>query len=327
MRAMHLLIPFASTLSEAASQVLRDLPLPNLAQLLGRLSLASRDDGDIYSLSPPHERALAHAAGWAGADGCLPFAAQAAANDGIAVDDLAWGLVTPAHWHVGRDHVTLADPSALDLTEEESRAAFEAVRDLFESEGFRFEWGSPLRWYTAHESLVEMPCASLDRVIGRNVELWLRAGAAKQAPILPGSPNSPLRLWRRLQSEVQLLLYPHPLNEDREQRGELTLNSFWLSGCGRLQPQSDIEQPVTVDTALRAPVLAEDWAAWAEAWRELDNGDIAEWLEAARAGRDAVLTLCGERSAHRYETVPRNLWQKLGHRWKTSEPHRLLEAL
>ena len=313
---MHLLIPFASALSEVASQVLRDLPLPNLAQLLARLTLVQRDDGDAYSLSPPHERARAAAAGWHGDDGCLPFAAQAAAGDGIEVGALAWGLVTPAHWHVGRDHVTLADPVALDLTETESHDAFDTVRDLFVSEGLRFEWGSASRWYAAHEGLADLPCASLDRVIGRNVELWMRGGATLTAPA---------KLLRRLQSELQLLLYSHPLNAEREQRGELTLNSFWLSGCGRLQPDRSVA--LQVNDALRAPLLAEDWAAWAEAWRALDAGDVAEWLHSARAGRTVTLTLCGERGAHRFETAPQSVWQRIGSRWATSEPHRLLEAL
>ena len=51
---MHLLIPFASALSDAATHVLRDLPLPNLAQLLGRLTPTLRDDADALTLSPPH---------------------------------------------------------------------------------------------------------------------------------------------------------------------------------------------------------------------------------------------------------------------------------
>ena len=313
---MHLLIPFASALSEAAPQVLRDLSLPNLTQLLARLTPAHRDDGDAYSMSPPHERALAAAAGWQGSDGCLPFAAQAAAADGIEVGDLAWGLITPVHWHVGRDHVTLADPTALNLTEDESRAAFEAVRDLFESEGLRFEWGSASRWYAAHTSLAALPCASLDRAIGRNVELWMRVGA---------TPDPHAKLFRRLQSEVQLLLYPHPLNDAREERGELTLNSFWLSGCGRFQPTRGAA--VQVADALRAPLLAADWAAWAEAWRVLDAGDVAECLQAARAGSQVALTLCGERSAQRSESAPRSLWRTLAGRWTATEPHRLLEAL
>jgi len=313
---MHLLIPFASALSDAASHVLRDLALPNLAKLLERLTLVERDDADIYSLSPPHERAFAAAAGWRGDDGCLPFGAHAAAIDNIETGDLAWGLVTPAHWHVGRDHVTLADPAALNLGEDESRAAFAAVRELFESEGFRFEWGSASRWYAAHESLVDLPCASLDRVIGRNVELWMRGSEAR-------SPAA--KLIRRLQSELQLLLYPHALNDEREQRGELTLNSFWLSGCGRFQPvEGDALQ---VDDSLRASLLAEDWAAWADAWRLLDASDVAEWSEAARTGRHVTLTLCGDRGAHRFESAPQTLWQKVGRRFKSVEAHAVLEAL
>ena len=307
---MHLLIPFASALSDAASQVLRDLELPNLVQLLARLTLVHRDDASALTLSPPHERAWAQAQGWHGADGCLPFAAQAAAADGVNVDALAWGLVTPAHWHVGRDHVTLVDPAALNLGADESRAAFAAVRELFESEGFRVEWGAATRWYVAHERLAALPCASLDRVIGRNVELWMRSTQDK--------------LVRRLQSELQLLLYPHALNDAREQRGELTLNSFWLSGCGRAQATPT---DMRIAATLREPLLAQDWAAWAQAWRALDAGDVATCLAAARTDARVTLTLCGERGAHRFETAPQGVWQRLSSRWKTSEPHTLLEAL
>jgi len=308
---MHLLIPFASALSDAATHVLRDLPLPNLAQLLGRLTPTLRDDADALTLSPPHERAWAQAQGWHGADGCLPFAAQAAAADGIAVGDLAWGLVTPAHWHVGRDHVTLADPAALNLNAAESRAAFDAVRELFVSEGFRFEWGAPMRWYAAHERLAALPCASLDRVIGRNVEVWMRETQDK--------------LIRRLQSELQLLLYPHALNDERERRGDLTLNSFWLSGCGHAQPAD--AAALQMNESLREPLLAEDWVAWAQAWRTLDAGDVADALTASRDGEPLALTLCGDRSAHRFESRPQGLWLRVRTRWSTSEPHTVLEAL
>jgi len=307
---MQLLIPFASAVSESAAHVLRDLALPHLAQLLARLTLIQRDDAEVFTLSLPHERAWAAAQGWHGADGCLPFAAQAAAADGIKVGELAWGLVTPSHWHVGRDHVTLADPAALNLSADESRAAFGAVRELFESEGFRMEWGAPTRWYVAHERLSELPCASLDRVIGRNVELWMRGTQDK--------------LIRRLQSELQLLLYPHALNDEREQRGELTLNSFWLSGCGRAQPTP---HDVHVNDTLREALLADDWLAWAQAWHTLDAGDIAACLAAARAGQHVTLTLCGERGAHRFETAKQGLWQRISSHWKSSEPHTLLEAL
>ena len=313
---MHLLIPFASGLSEAANQVLCDLSLPRLARLLTRLTPTERDEGDEYSFTPPHERALAAAWGWHGTDGVWPWAAHAAARDGIEVGQQPWGLITPAHWHVGRDHVTLADPAALHLDAEESRALFEAVRHLFESEGFALTWGGALRWYAAHESLAALPCAALDRVIGRNVELWMRGDTTTHPRI---------RLIRRLQSELQLLLYPHPINEAREARGELAVNSFWLSGCGRHQPAD--ESAVTVNQSLRAPMLAQDWAAWAEAWRALDGGDLAALLTRAEAGKPATLTLCGERSAQRLANTRQSPWKRLARRWQGIEPHTALEAL
>ena len=298
---MHLLIPFASALSQEALQVLPTLALPNLERLLKRLTPQPSDSGDEYTLSPPHERALAAIWGWRGADGTLPFAALAAAADGIDVGDRAWGLVTPAHWHVGRDSISMADPDALALLEDESRALFEAVRDLFESEGFAWVWGAPGRWYAAHPSLAGLPCASLDRVVGRNVDFWLGGGARAH-------PQA--TLIRRLQSEVQLLLYPHPINEAREARGELAMNSFWLSGCGTAQPAD--RAAVEVDASLRGPLVDGDATGWASAWAALDAGPIARLLQRAeKADGPLALTLCGERSAQRYEPAPRSWWQRL----------------
>jgi hypothetical protein len=309
---MHVLIPFASVLSDTATQILRDLPLPHLTGLLARLTSVHRDEADEYVLSPPHERALAAAWGWQGAEGCLPFAAQLAKVDGIETADLAWGLLTPAHWHVGRDHITLLDPAGLNLDDTTSRALFDAVRGLFESEGFAMSYGAPTRWYAAHESFAELPCASIDRVIGRNVDVWL-----------PTQPQA--RLIRRLQNEVQMLLYPHALTEAREAQGLLPVNSFWLSGCGRAQPANPVA--VQVHNHLRAPALAGDWAAWAQAWRTLDAGPLADLLDRSADHTEVRLTLCGERHSERLDNPPRSLWQRLSRRWKAPQPAHLLETL
>jgi hypothetical protein len=312
---MHLLVPFASDTSEACRHVLRDLDLPHFARLLAMLSPATRDDGTAATLSPPHERALAAAWGWHGADGLLPFAARAAARDGIATADTAWGLITPAHWQLGRDQVVMTDPARLELGDAESRALFDAVRESFESEGFVVAYVDACRWYIGRADLDAMATASLDRAVGRSVDRWLGGGTAAVG-----------RLLRRLQSEVQLTLYVHPVNEAREQRGQPAVNSFWLSGCGRLQASAEANTP-ECDRALRAPLLAGDWAAWAEAWRALDAGAIAALLARADHDEDVALTLCGERSAARFERQPRSLWQRLRARWSRAEPHAILESL
>ncbi len=309
---MHLLVPFASALSEAGRHTMRDLNLPNLDRLLARLEPTERLGTDECSLTPPHEAALAAARGWRGGVGALPFAAHAARGDGIEVMDLAWGLLTPTHWHVGRDEILLTDPDALQLDAAESRALLEAVRELFESEGFALAWGAPLRWYLAHESLAELPTASLDRVVGRHVDPWL-------------PPLAQARLLRRLQNEVQMLLYTHPINDAREARGALPVNSFWLSGCGRWQ--ADDDDAVQLDLRLRAPLLADDWAAWAEAWRALDAGPLAALAAAAERGEPLALTLAGERFAQRFENSTGSWWAKLQRRFRHPAPAAVLEAL
>ena len=301
---MHLVIAFASALSDEVSQVLPTLELPHLARVLERCTPTARDEESPLTLSPPHERALAQAWGWHGADGLWPFAAHAARADGIDVDARPWGLVTPSHWLVGRDHVTLVDPEALALDADESRALFDALRDLFEGDGYACAWGAPLRWYVSHAALDGLACASLDRVVGRHVGPWLEQrarGDARTARV------------RRLQSEVQLALHAHPVNDAREERGALVVNSFWLSGCG--MPQAATED-VTLDARLRAPALRGDIGAWSAAWQALDSDAIATWLAAADAGADAALTLCGERAALRLEPRPRSWWQ----RWRAPRP-------
>jgi hypothetical protein len=310
---MHLLIPFASTLSEGCQHAVHDLALPQLSRLLARLSATGRFGTDEATLTPPHECALAAALGLGGADGCLPWAARQAAQDGIDPGDDAWGLLTPAHWLLGPEQVSLVDPIALALDEAASRALLHAVRGLFESEGWRVEWGAPLRWYVAHESLRDLPCASIDRVIGRNVDAWM-------------PPDPRVARVRRLQSEVQMLLYNEPANDAREANGALAVNSFWLSGCGARQREAAVPD-LRVDESLRASALAEDWAAWAEAWRALDAGPIKALLQRAERGEAATLTLCGERLAQRLELAPQALWARLARSLRTPAVAPVLEAL
>jgi hypothetical protein len=312
---MHLLIPFAAPLSDGGRHALStlDLPrvLPNLAAVLATAGAPQRDTADETSLSPPHERALARVLGLAGADGAVPWAAWQAAPDGVNVQsppDLCWGLLTPGHWHLGTDQVTMLDPEELALDEATSRALLDAVHDLFEGEGFLLVYGAPTRWYVAHESLAQLAIASPDRVIGRNVDPWL-----------PPSRNA--RLWRRLQNEVQMRLHALPLNAGREANGELPVNSVWLSGCGAHQAAT-MPPDLMVDDRLRRPALAEDWAAWCDAWRALDAGPVA-----ALRGQPGWLTLCGERTAATWTLTPPGPWQRFAARWRRTDLRALLEGL
>lgn len=298
---MHLIVPFAAPLSDGGRHALEGLRLPSLDALRLHADEGECDAGDEGSLNTPHERALGRALGWQGADGELPLAAWLARQDGIATGSAAWGLVTPGHWRVGSDGVSLVDPASLALHEAESRALFEAVRPLFEGDGFALHYGAPLRWYASHEMLAHCPTASLDRVIGRRLDRWWPRGDL-------------MRHLRRLQNEVQMLLHGHPQNERREAAGMPALNSFWLSGCGRAPSQPPASPGPLLDERLRAPALAEDWGAWLEAWAALDATVLADLRARFERGEAVSLTLCGERSALRLLPRRRAWWQRLGGR-------------
>ena len=311
---MHLMIPFAGTVSEAGRFALQTLTLPRLDQLLARLQPGQRLGSDEFSLNPPHEQALAAALGWpSGPDLALPFAAQQAASLGLDTGQ-AWGLLTPVHLHLGTEQVSLTPTAGLQLDAADAHTLLEAVRPLFESEGFGLHYTAPLQWLATHALFDGLATAALDRVAGRNVDAWL-----------PDQRSA--GLIRRLQIEVQMLLYTHALNDQREAAGLPTVNGVWLSGCGRL-PTGNAQTAVPqVDDRLRAPALGEDWATWCDAWQALDAGPIAKLAAQHSAGVAVTLTLCGERFAQTWTSAPQRLWQRLAGRWRPAPSHTLLETL
>ena len=318
---MHLLVPFAGSASDAGRQALQSLSLPHLERLLARLSPrpgpGAKLGTDEYSLNPPHDQALAQVWGWSAnagalADGSLPFAARLA--DALSLPEArnaAWGLLTPVNLQAGREQIRLNNPQDLQLDEAASRALLAIVRPLFESDGYALHWAAPLQWLATHPQFDALPCASLDRVIGRHLDPWLPDQRAARAV-------------RRLQNEVQMLMYTHPVNDQREAAGLPTVNSFWLSGCGKLQAVAAAVADVQVDDRLRSPALAEDWAAWCDAWRALDAGPIQTLL---RSGGDAQLTLCGERIALGFDAHDAGLWRRLSSAWRKPDVHSMLEQL
>jgi len=298
----HLLIPFAGRGSPACRAALPALRLPNLEALLARLTLADTDTQDESTRSPPHERALAQALGISAADGCIPWAALEARQTGLAApgDDEAWGLVTLCNWQVGIDDVALGDPSAIEIDAAESTALLAVADPFFEEDGIAlYPSDTPGRWLARAPIFDGLATASIDRAVGCPISQW--------SPL--GDSARPLR---RLQNEMQMLLYTQRVNDDRAARGVLPINSFWLSGTGTLKNDTSIPPPPAVNDALRVPALRDDGAGWAEAWQALDAGAIASLLADYTRGAEITLTLCGDRAAQRYTVQQRGLarWAK-----------------
>ena len=282
-------------------------PTRHFAELLQGMHLTDSDTDHALSLSAPHERALTRLHGWAGQplqDGLTPWAAWEHAQrrqrePTKPTTAQSWAYVTPCHWLMGREHATLTDPNDLALSETDSRVLMAAMQLYFDSDGIRLHYAAPQRWLAEGDIFKRLPTASLDRVVGRSVDLWLPAGSSGKT-------------LRRLQNEMQMLLYTHPINDARSQRRQLPVNSIWFSGTGDLPDQAAAEpQQLNAPRTLADAALRDDWQAYAAAWRSL-NALEAKNLRARQAAGDTVrLTLCGERSALTFESAPRSLLSRL----------------
>ena len=305
---MHLLIPFAFGSSDGCAAALPALKLPQLDKLLARLTPQPLDAGDEFSLSPPHERALARALGLPVADGLIPWAAQQAqATEG------AWAFITPCHWQVGTNHIAMSGQALPDFPAQESQALLAAMQPYFEEDGISLQYEQPTRWLARGDLFNGLATASLDRVVGRNVENWIPRSA-------------PAAKLRRLQNEMQMLLYTHPVNDARSARGVLPVNSFWLSGTGTLPAPAPATAPLVIST-LRTAALNEDWASWSQAWAALDATEIAALLAALERGEPLQLTLCGERHAQTFQARPQPFLKKLMNLFGTPPSYHLLGQL
>ena len=367
---LHLLVPYAASHHPGCQHTLQTLTLPHLDRLLRHLERQGSDSGDEDHPAMPHERALARALGLPGDGAHTPWAAWQVQQSGLpprpataahpapAVaqpDQLqppapgqttrtpAWALVTPCHWQVGTDHITLLDPQALALDEAASRALLAIVAPWLESDGITLHYDQPTRWLAQGDWLAHLATPSLERVQGGDVRGWLQHQA--QAAGHPDAQVQAAQTWQRLHSELQMLLYTHPFNDARSAQGLLPINAFWVHGAGRLeapspsatpwqaqspaqtsaagqaqkqalvktpvQAQRQAPAPVQLEDALRAPALRQDWAAWASAWAALDAGPLAQLHAHMARGTPVQLTLCGQRSAITWHSGGRSLRHKI----------------
>jgi len=288
---------------------LAELDLPHLRQWLAHAQRVNWPAWPMHphaeaTLTPPHEQVWAQLAAWPLADGGVPTAAHAAVQAGLATPATAqgWAFVSLCYWQVSNGQVTLADPAHLHLSTEEDQVLLAAMHGFFAEDGLTLHPHQPGVWLVQADWLVDVPTASLDRVIGQDVNAWL---VGCESPQLSKAAHT----LRRLQNEMQMLLYTHPVNDGRR----LTINSFWVHGTGALPgdaSRSAHQEPAVIQT-LRPSALQQDLIGWLEAWQHVDAHVIAPLLARVAAGEPQRLVLCGEHEFHVYDSAAPSLWQRL----------------
>lgn len=313
---MHILILNAAPSGPRCSAALEPLHLPHLTHLLKRLSPSAVVRSGADDLTPAHEKVLAASRGLHGADGLIPWAAVDALTAGLAPAAMpgsapsepgGWAWITPCHWSIQTDHVRMDDPLTLALTPHDAESLFRDIQPYFAEDGISlFPSQHALghsHWLAYGSVFANLPTASLDRVAGAVVDPWLPRQTRAQG-------------LRRLQNEMQMLLYTHPVNDARARFHLPAVNAFWVSGTGHLaaKPQTDAAPAANhcqVRSALHAPAQEDDAQGWAQAWEALDSTTLANAAQHVDAGQALQLTLCSDTAAHTYTTQPLNTWQRL----------------
>ncbi|KQV80807.1 hypothetical protein ASD15_12895 [Massilia sp. Root351] len=316
MNQLTLVLPFALTPPELASDLARALQVPSLEILLERNSTyrVSEEDGGNRLL--PHEswlsRAFSAAAYGAPSDNA-PFAPAMMRALGVAQPEGYWFAVQPVHLQLTRTHMVLGDPRSLNVNDADSRALFDLVKPYFDEVGKPLIYAAPDMWFMRADDWSELRTASPDAAVNDNLADWMPEGDAKRA-------------FRKLQNEVQMLWHEHPVNEARQQRGLQPVNSFWLwagapaipgtaAGAAGTLAVANCPAWLTLlaDPALRAAtaeqvlplagdavvVLGElipvgkagDWSPWLAHMQQIEQQWFAPLLAALKAGRLGSLKL------------------------------------
>lgn len=220
MSHLDILVPFGLPPAEMAADLLRELKTPALATLIARAKSPQRETFDAFSRMLPHETWLARQFGLdrqLHAKGSPPIASAAMQAHGAAADAGVWFMLHPVHFHIARDHLVLTDLRQLALQEQESRTLFEAARPLFDEVGKTLIYGDAQTWFIRADDWHDLQTSTPDAACGHNIDIWMPQGTGE-------------RDWRKLQNEVQMLWFAHPVNAEREARGLKPVNSIWLWG-------------------------------------------------------------------------------------------------
>lgn len=283
MKSVHLLVPDLFLPADIAAEAAEGLALPALERMLARgastcsartgLSDASLEDA-LCGLFLESAR------------GNTPVAAVSAAFDGL--DAGHWLRADPAYMRLHRTQLVM-QPST-GISADEAAQFCVSLNEHFAGQGMAFAAPHPQRWYVRLDAQPDVCTVPLSLVSGRDVRGLLPEGEEGAR-------------WQQLFNEMQMLLFAHPLNEAREARGELPVNSLWLWGNGAAELQAPCpyasvssDEQLAEMFALAAGVRFESWPGrwradasgeqllvWTSLRSALQQGDLNAWRAALQA--------------------------------------------
>jgi len=162
---------------------------------------------------------------------------------GSIEQDVFYLCADPVYIQPDLNSAVLLAHEELDLSLDDAAELAAAINTHFLDESWSLEVLTPHRWVLRlmqQPAITTTPPAQLrQQTIGDK---------------LPQGRDS--RYWQRIQNEIQMLLFAHPLNEKREVQGKAPINSLWLWGEGELMEKETTDWQNIVGTGELLDALA-----------------------------------------------------------------------
>jgi len=168
----------------------------------------------------PWQAALARSLGDIDNDGLRLPTARLLASDFTQSPVIA--RVDPVHLSADRDTAKLFPRQMLDIKSDEEDQILSDLNHFLSEDGLHIQSGLDNGWYLCGSSACNLASLPPSFLANRNASVFLPTGDGTE-------------YWRRLTTEIQMLLHNHDVNQLRASEGRLPINGVWIWGAGDLQ--------------------------------------------------------------------------------------------
>ncbi len=210
----HLLLPDLFWPERERREIYGELELPALELLLAKGRQRGGEGGTLESWLCG-QFGVEKNADW-------PIAPYSLLADGGEPGAQHWLRADPVHLKLEGNRLVLADSGMFAIAQQEAESLAESLNAHFAAEGLSFHPLRPSRWYLRCEAAPALETTELPQAAGRSIDKLLPRGVDSVR-------------WRARMNEWQMLLHEHAVNVEREQAGQLAVNSVWIWGGGALQ--------------------------------------------------------------------------------------------
>ena len=168
-------------------------------------------------VSRPWEVSLQHGLGLAAGDTVIPMARVLTAEDLSADQSIPVVCADPIHFKADRDTASLVPGSALSIELGDAAALITSLNEFVREDGLEFECHHASRWILKGVAADDLATFPPHYLAERSISPFLNESAGDFR-------------WRRWQTEWQMLLHNHPVNQSRMAAGKLPINSLWIWG-------------------------------------------------------------------------------------------------